>query len=72
MYAYLQQPNLDVVVEDETASDITLENIATASLKEIALICDVAIVVGGDGNFLKASRVLALYSNIPVIGVNKR
>ncbi len=71
LHAYLQQQNLDVVVEDETASDTTLENITTASLKEIALVCDVAIVVGGDGNFLKASRVLALYSNIPVIGVNK-
>ncbi|ASG68380.1 NAD kinase [Francisella halioticida] len=68
---YLTEKGLQIIVETGTAKDISLNNIATASLKEIALECDVAIVVGGDGNFLKASRVLALYSNIPVMGINK-
>ena len=69
--AYLQQQGLEITIENDTAADTSLVNIATANLKEIALKCDVAIIVGGDGNFLKASRVLALYSNIPVIGINK-
>ncbi|GAB4221811.1 MAG: NAD(+)/NADH kinase [Francisella sp.] len=71
LYTYLQQLGLKVIIENDTATDLSLQNIATASLKEIALICDIAIIVGGDGNFIKASRVLALYSHIPVIGINK-
>lgn len=68
---YLTEKGLQIVIEAETAEDIRLRNIVTANLKEIALECDIAIVVGGDGNFLKAARVLALYSNIPVVGINK-
>lgn len=68
---FLAEKGLQVIVETETAEDVRLRNIHTASLREIAVGCDVAIVVGGDGNFLKASRVLALYSNIPVMGINK-
>ncbi|MED7788916.1 NAD(+)/NADH kinase [Francisella sp. 19X1-34] len=71
LYNYLNEKGLQVIVESETAEDINLRDIEVSSLKEIALKCDVAIVVGGDGNFLKAARVLALYSNIPVMGVNK-
>lgn len=68
---FLAEKSLQVIVETETAEDVRLKNIQIANLKKIALDCDVAIVVGGDGNFLKASRVLALYSNIPVVGINK-
>lgn len=68
---FLVEKGLQIVVETETAEDIHLRDIEIGSLKEIALKCDVAIVVGGDGNFLKAARVLALYSSIPVMGINK-
>lgn len=39
-------------------------------LKDIANNCDVAVIVGGDGNFLSAARTLSLLKNIPIIGVN--
>ncbi|MDE4947007.1 NAD(+) kinase, partial [Francisella tularensis subsp. holarctica] len=60
LYAYLKQQGLEIIVENDTAADTSLVNVAIASLKEIALRCDVAIEVGGDCNFLKASRLLAL------------
>ncbi|AJC48667.1 NAD(+)/NADH kinase [Allofrancisella guangzhouensis] len=62
---------LDVIVELESSYNLALKDIQLMKLKDIALNCDVAIIIGGDGNFLQISRVLALYSNIPVIGVNK-
>ena len=40
-------------------------------LKAIAKHCDIAIIVGGDGNFLNAARNLSLLSNIPIVGINQ-
>ena len=71
LYRYLIDMGLNVIVEKESSQDLDIPNLPIADLKQLAIECDVAIVVGGDGNFLKAARVLALYSDIPVIGVNK-
>ena len=40
-----------------------------ATMAELAQICDLAVVVGGDGTLLSAARVLADH-NIPLLGVN--
>jgi NAD+ kinase len=71
LYHQLIELNFDITIEVDSADDLSIENIKTMSLKEIATSCDVAIIVGGDGNFLRASRVLALYGDIPVVGVNR-
>ncbi|QIV94199.1 NAD(+)/NADH kinase [Allofrancisella frigidaquae] len=67
----LNDLGLDVIIERESSHNLALKDTPKMCLKDIALNCDVAIIIGGDGNFLQVSRVLALYSNIPVIGVNK-
>lgn len=61
----------EVYVEKESAEDLTIKNVKIKSLQEISQDCDIAVIVGGDGNFLKAARLLALYSNIHIVGVNK-
>lgn len=61
----------EVYIEDESAQDLSIKNMQTKSLQAIAKDCDMAIIVGGDGNFLKAARLLALYSDIHIVGVNK-
>jgi NAD+ kinase len=71
LYYQLSKLDFDITIETDSADDLSIENIKTMSLKEIAISCDVAIIVGGDGNFLRASRVLALYGKIPVVGVNR-
>ena len=71
LYQRLTVLGFDVIIEANSADDLRIKNIQTMRLKEIAISCDVAIIVGGDGSFLRASRVLAMYGQIPVIGVNR-
>ena len=71
LYHQLTKLDFDITIEINSADDLSIENIKTMSLKEIATNCDMAIIVGGDGNFLRASRVLALYGEIPIVGVNR-
>lgn len=43
-----------------------------ASFKELVPICDIAIVMGGDGTMLNAAKVLSSYNvqSIPILGIN--
>jgi len=71
---FLQNFEVDLFLETETAlaiSSSTISNISVLSLCNLALKCDIAIVIGGDGNFLHAGRFLSLYSEIPIIGINR-
>lgn len=58
-----------VLVEDRVANEIG-PDVKAVDLLEIGEQCDLAIVVGGDGNMLGAARVLARF-DICVIGVNR-
>ena len=39
-------------------------------MEQLAEICDLAVVVGGDGSVIGAARLLA-FANIPIIGINR-
>lgn len=67
---FLSELDYDVYVEERTSDDLNLTNMTFANITEIGDSCDLAIVVGGDGNMLGAARVLARY-NIAVVGVNR-
>ena len=57
-------------IEKETSLNLGL-NVYGYSLEDIANNCHVAIIVGGDGNFLNFGRRLSLYKNIPIVGINR-
>jgi len=59
-----------VLVEENSAKDLALNATKLVSLTDIGSRCDLAIVVGGDGNMLGAARVLAGF-NIAVVGINR-
>lgn len=67
---YLKQKGCRVLVESNTANSLQVDDIETATIKEIGEQADLAIVVGGDGNMLGAARVLAEY-NVAVVGINR-
>ncbi|WP_010606437.1 NAD(+) kinase [Pseudoalteromonas maricaloris] len=71
LYTFLQALGYEVLVEDRVAEQIkSLDEDAVVELVELGKRCDLAIVVGGDGNMLGAARVLARF-DVAVIGVNR-
>jgi len=70
LHQLLKQQGYEVFVEDRATQELAIEAVHFASITDIGDWCELAIVVGGDGNMLGAARVLARY-NIAVVGVNR-
>ncbi len=70
IFDYLQKHNLHTIIEIETAAEIANPNLQTTSLRQLGELCDLIIVVGGDGCLLSAARALAPYGT-PLLGVNR-
>jgi NAD+ kinase len=69
LHAYLTGRGLRVLVESECAPFIRGGVVDVAPLISLGEVCDVAVVLGGDGTLLSAARALAAF-DIPLIGVN--
>ncbi|MEZ9822430.1 NAD(+) kinase [Shewanella sp. 10N.286.45.A1] len=69
LHHWLTMQGYSVLVEERVAADVG-SHTHSVDLLEIGAKCDLAIVVGGDGNMLGAARVLARF-DIAVIGVNR-
>lgn len=69
LHHWLTTQGYQILVEERVASELG-PKVNCVDMLEIGLHCDLAIVVGGDGNMLGAARVLARF-NVGVIGVNR-
>ena len=69
LLTFLTALGYDVYVESRVADGLVSSEFSS-SLVDIGRQCDLAIVVGGDGNMLGAARVLARF-DVAVIGVNR-
>lgn len=72
---FLQHMGKGFVLEAETAALITDKALTQAArqimdVDSLGQICDLVIVVGGDGSLLRGARALAKY-NVPLLGVNR-
>ena len=70
LYRWLCGKGYEVMVEQQIAQELQLKSVRTGTLAEIGQQADLAVVVGGDGNMLGASRSLARY-DIKVIAINR-
>lgn len=67
---YLRDQELEVWIEDEIAEGVEFSGLPHCALEHIGQKVDLAIVVGGDGSLLGASRALARFDT-PVLGINR-
>ncbi|VAW88160.1 NAD kinase [hydrothermal vent metagenome] len=67
---YLQGKDVKIIVNEAAAKLLTCSTVTPGDFNDIGTLCDIAIVVGGDGSFLTAARNLVDYE-IPLIGVNE-
>ncbi|WP_444928230.1 NAD(+) kinase [Microbulbifer sp. TRSA002] len=66
---FLEREGYSVVLEEEIAGAV--RHSARVSAKEkLGELCDLVIVVGGDGSLLAAARALAKFS-VPLLGINR-
>ena len=67
---YLRDADLEVWIEDQLAELGGFSEFRHCALEHIGQNVDLAIVVGGDGSLLGASRALARFDT-PVLGINR-
>ncbi|AWF81873.1 NAD(+) kinase [Microbulbifer sp. A4B17] len=70
LMAYLEEEGYSVVLEEGTASSVSSHNARISSRDKLGELCDLVIVVGGDGSLLGAARALARFS-VPLLGINR-
>jgi NAD+ kinase len=72
---FLYQSQKKLVLETQTAALITdpqlLKNVEKiVDIDSLGQVCDLVIVIGGDGSLLRGARALASY-HVPLLGVNR-
>jgi len=67
---FLINEGYHLIIEEGIASLIPGHGLQVSSVKMMGEVCDLVIVVGGDGSLLGAARELAK-SDVPLLGVNR-
>jgi NAD+ kinase len=67
---YLLNEGYHMIIEENTSTMLPGHGLQVSSVKMMGEVCDLVIVIGGDGSLLGAARELAK-SNVPLLGVNR-
>ncbi|WP_371877044.1 NAD(+) kinase [Microbulbifer sp. 2205BS26-8] len=70
LMTFLEGKGFSVVLEKETSLSVPNHKARVSTRDKLGELCDMVIVVGGDGSLLGAARVLAKY-NVPLLGINR-
>ena len=61
--------NIDVQLCSIGKPDLPINAIPTIAEEQIAARCDLVVVIGGDGSFLRFAKAVAIH-NVPLLGIN--
>jgi|SRR4051794_39240620 NAD+ kinase len=67
---YLQERDVEVILDCLTASNVTENQLPVMDMEDIGARVDLAVVLGGDGTMLNIARKLAPFG-VPLVGVNQ-
>src|SRR5512134_1548198 len=67
---FLEGHGVRVLLDPLTASHVTRNHLEVMPLEQAGPLCDLAIVIGGDGTMLNVARTLAPY-DVALVGVNQ-
>lgn len=70
LIGYLQNLQVEVVIDQETADALGDINVKTVIRNELGKHCQLLIVVGGDGSLLHAAHTI-VNDEVPVLGINR-
>ncbi len=67
---FLQKSKLDIYLDEETAESAPVTKLPKLSREALADLCDLVIVVGGDGSLLSSARAMCR-TGVPLLGINR-
>lgn len=67
---FLQNHGIEVLLEEHCARILPEFSLKCVKREEIGALCDLVIVVGGDGSLLNAARAV-IDNQVPVLGINR-
>ena len=67
---FLQKQGLEIFLDAETAASAPVTKVPRLERDELADVCDLIIVVGGDGSLLSSARSMCR-TGVPLLGVNR-
>jgi len=70
LISYLEKQSLTMYLDEETELVFPSSKIQTKTREELTELCDLIIVVGGDGSLLSAARAFAGF-DIKLLGINR-
>lgn len=70
LISYLEKQKVNLYLDEETSSELPDTHLKIKSRAELAGVCDLVIVVGGDGSLLAAARAFAGH-DVKILGINR-